>query len=95
MNAEELRTVVLRTLGNIAPEADLERLRPKVNLREQLDLDSMDFLNFVIALHQELHVEIPERDYPKLLTVDGCVAYLSATGNAVAPSWSSRSGASD
>jgi acyl carrier protein len=49
-----------------------------VNLREQLDLDSMDALNFVIALHEELGVEIPETDYAKLATMDGIVAYLLA-----------------
>jgi acyl carrier protein len=77
MNAEEIRSLVLRTLGNIAPEADLSRLKPNVSLRDQLDIDSMDFLNFVISLHEQLHVAIPERDYPKLLTIDGCVAYLA------------------
>lgn len=77
MTHDELRSAVLRTLGNIAPEADLARLKPNVSLREQLDIDSMDFLNFVIALHQELSVEIPERDYPKLITLDGCINYLA------------------
>ncbi len=78
MKPEETRTVVLRTLGRIAPEADLEQLRPDVSLREQLDIDSMDFLNFVIALHKELGVDIPEKDYPKFATLAGCVEYLSA-----------------
>ncbi len=78
MKPEETRAVVLRTLGRIAPEADLETLRPNVNLREQLDIDSMDFLNFVIALHKELGVEIPEKDYPKFATLAGCVEYLTS-----------------
>jgi acyl carrier protein len=60
----------------IAPEADAEQLRPDVSFREQLDIDSMDFLNFVIALHEELHIEIPEKDYPKLSSLRGCVDYL-------------------
>jgi acyl carrier protein len=77
MKPEETRAVVLRTLARIAPEADLEQLRPDVSLREQLDIDSMDFLNFVIALHKELGVDIPEKDYPKFATVDGCVEYLT------------------
>jgi acyl carrier protein len=47
-----------------------------VSFRDQLDIDSMDFLNFVIAVHEALHVEIPEADYPKLITLNGCVAYL-------------------
>jgi acyl carrier protein len=49
-----------------------------VDLRDQLDIDSMDFLNFVIALHERLGVDVPERDYPQLATFDGCVEYLAA-----------------
>jgi acyl carrier protein len=76
MTPDEIRGVVLRTLGTIAPEAELDRLQPDVGFRDQLDIDSMDFLNFVIALHKELRVEIPERDYPQLATLQGCVDYL-------------------
>ncbi|MGH7165428.1 MAG: acyl carrier protein, partial [Nitrospiraceae bacterium] len=61
---------MLRILGEIAPEADLSTLKPDVNFRDQLDIDSMDFLNFVIALHEALRVEIPEADYPKLASLD-------------------------
>lgn len=75
---EEMRQVVLRLLGEIAPEADLATLKPDVAIRDQLDIDSMDFLNFVIALHQTLGVEIPESDYAKLATLDGCLGYLTA-----------------
>lgn len=78
MNSEELRTVVLRVLGQIAPEADPAAIKPDVNLREQLDIDSMDFLNFLIALDKELHIDIPERDYGHLTTLDACVGYLMA-----------------
>jgi len=74
----ELRETVLRVLGEIAPEADPTTLKPDVSFRDQLDIDSMDFLNFAIALHEELGVEIPEADYPKLATLDGCVEYLAA-----------------
>jgi acyl carrier protein len=76
--ADELRAVVLRVLGDIAPEADLASLRPDVAFREQLDLDSMDLLNFVVGLHGALGVEIPEADYPKLATLDACVEYLAS-----------------
>jgi acyl carrier protein len=78
MTRNELQTTVLRVLGRIAPEADPDQLRPDVSFREQLDIDSMDFLNFVIALHKELHVEIPEKDYPKLTSLRGCVDYLAS-----------------
>ena len=78
MTADELRTAVLRALGDIAPEADVATLRPDLAFREQLDLDSMDMLNFVVALHDALGVEIPEADYPKLATLDACVEYLAS-----------------
>jgi acyl carrier protein len=80
MSTDEIRAVVLRVLGEVAPEADLARVDPGVSFREQLDLDSMDFLNFVIGVHHALHVDIPEPDYPKLATLDGCVEYLAAFG---------------
>jgi acyl carrier protein len=69
---------VLEVLGRIAPEADPTSIDPRVNLREQLDLDSMDFLNFLIALDKELQVDIPERDYGQLTTLEACIDYLSA-----------------
>jgi acyl carrier protein len=77
MTPDEIRGTVLRLLGNIAPEADLDHLKPEISFRDQLDIDSMDFLNFVIALHKELHIEISEKDYPKLATLHGCVEYLT------------------
>ena len=84
MTRDEIRATVLRTLGEIAPEADLSTLKADVSFRDQLDVDSMDLLNFVIAVHAALHVEIPEADYPRLATLDGCVDYLTSTEN-VAP----------
>lgn len=73
----EMRSLVLRLLGEIAPEADLTSLQPDISFRDQLDLDSMDFLNFVVALHKEFQIEIPEADYPKYMTLNGCLAQLS------------------
>ena len=78
MTREELRATVLRVLSEIAPEADLVTLRPDVAFRDQLDLDSMDVLNFVVGLHGALGVEIPEADYPKLTMLDACVEYLDS-----------------
>jgi acyl carrier protein len=75
---DEIRATVLRVLGDIAPEADLDRIRPGVSFRDQLDLDSMDVLNFVIELHHALGVDIPESDYPKLATLEGCVEHLAS-----------------
>jgi acyl carrier protein len=76
VTTEGVRATVLSVLGEIAPEADLEGVRGDVPLREQLDLDSMDVLNFVVGLHAALGVDIPEADYGKLATLDACVAYL-------------------
>jgi acyl carrier protein len=73
-----IRDAVFSVLGEIAPEADPAAVNPAESLRDQLDLDSMDFLNFVIALHKRLGVEIPEADYPKLASIDGAVSYLAA-----------------
>lgn len=78
MSDEKIRGAVLRALGGVAPEADLAGLDSTSNFREQIDLDSIDFTNFVIALADELGLEVPETDYPKLLTVDGCVTYLES-----------------
>jgi acyl carrier protein len=76
----EIRATVLRLLGEIAPEADLGAIRPDVDLRDQLDLDSMDVLDFVVAVDHELAVDIPESDYGRLATLDGFVEYLVARG---------------
>jgi acyl carrier protein len=76
MTNEDLRAIVLRELGAIAPEADLGTLDPKADLREALDIDSMDFLNFITAIHKKLGVEIAERDYPRLFTLAGAIDYL-------------------
>ena len=78
MNRAELEGVVLKAIAAVAPEADTSALDPRAPLREALDLDSMDFLNFVIELHNALLVDIPERDYPKMSTLEGCVNYLAA-----------------
>ena len=78
MTKEEIRSTVLRILGEVAPEADLKQLKPDVSFRDQLDIDSMDFLNFVIALAEELHVSIPESEYAKLSSLNGSVELLSS-----------------
>jgi len=79
MTPNQIRTIVLEELSAIAPEGDLAGLRPDVSFRHQLDLDSMDVLNFTIALHRRFGVEIPEADYPRLATLSGCVDYLTSS----------------
>ncbi len=78
MNNAEIRAVVLATLLSIAPEVEADALRDERPLRNQVDLDSMDWLNFLLGLHEKLHVEIPEADYMKLVTLDDVVSYLQA-----------------
>jgi acyl carrier protein len=78
MNQDEVRRTVIAELKRIAPEIEDGDLVPGKLLREQVDLDSMDWLNFLVALHERLKVEIPEADYAKLGTLDQVVAYLSA-----------------
>jgi acyl carrier protein len=78
MTQPEIRAVVQEELNNIAPEIDLSAINPAADLRDALDIDSMDFLNFVTAIHHRLGVDVPELDYPKLITLDGAVKYLES-----------------
>jgi acyl carrier protein len=78
MTDDEIRGAVLRLLSGVAPEADMASIRPDLRLRDQIDIDSMDALNFLIAVDAELHVDIAESDYPRLTTLNSIVEYLSA-----------------
>jgi acyl carrier protein len=75
---DEIRQAVIEELGNIAPDTDPATIAPDADVREALDIDSMDVLNLVIALHARLRVDIPEVDYPRLLTIAGATDYLAA-----------------
>lgn len=77
MNEAETRAAIFEILAAIAPEADPATISGDDDLREALDLDSMDFMNFVVALHERTGVDIPEADYPKLRTLHGAVAYFA------------------
>lgn len=77
MTPQALRDILLETLGEIAPEADLASVDDEESLREELDLDSMDFLRLVQRLHERLGVEVPELDYPQLDTLASAVDYLA------------------
>lgn len=70
------RTVVEQAIGDVAPDADLAGLDPAADLRDALELDSMDFLNIVVAVSQATGIDVPERDYPQLLTLAGFVHYV-------------------
>jgi acyl carrier protein len=76
MTEAEIRQVVRQALSNIAPEADWDSIDPEKDLRDQIDLDSVDFLNFVIGLRKQLNVDIPDADVSKLATINQGIAYL-------------------
>ncbi len=77
MTEAEIRQIAIGILSDIAPDTDPSSLAGGQDIREGLDIDSMDFLNFVVALHQRTGVDIPEADYPKLFTLDGVARYLA------------------
>jgi acyl carrier protein len=67
-------------LGDIAPDLDVSTIDAAADLRNDIGLDSMDFLNFVIAVHKELHVDVPEADYGKVASLEKFARYIEATG---------------
>ena len=76
MTDAEIRAIACIFLSEIVPEADLKALSDKASLRDELDLDSMDFLNFVAGLHKRTGVDVSETDYPRLSTIGEIVAYM-------------------
>lgn len=78
MNASELKQIIIEELAKVAPGADPNDLDLDENVREGLDIDSFDHLNFLIGLHERLGVDIPEKDYGKLNTINEILQYLSA-----------------
>lgn len=79
MTPRETKTLVAEILAAIAPEADISTVADDVDLREALDLDSIDFLNLITGLHERTGRPIPEADYPRLFTLDGIAAYFGET----------------
>ena len=73
---EEIRQAVEQALHRIAPEVDVRTLPGSADLREEIDLDSMDMLNFFVALHERLKVDIAESEYGRMTTLEGCMAVL-------------------
>ncbi len=77
MTHEEVKQIVLDIIAEIAPDEDISNVKPDVRLREQLDLDSMDFLDIVMELRKKHGIEVPEEDYTKLASLDSCAEYLT------------------
>lgn len=78
MTRDELRAALLDCLGRIAPEVDLAALRPEQRLRDQVDLDSVDWMNFLVAVHAALGIDIPDADAARLTTLDQLIDYCIA-----------------
>jgi acyl carrier protein len=76
MNVEEVKNAVVTIIADIAPDEDVTAISTSESLRDQLDLDSMDFLDIVMELRKRHQIEVPQEDYPKLATLDSCVEYL-------------------
>ena len=77
MTKEDIKKVVLDIISEIAPDEDLSNVQPHIRLRDQLDLDSMDFLDIVMELRKQHGIEVPEEDYQKLASLDSCADYLT------------------
>lgn len=73
---QQVRDIILGIISIVAPDADLSAVKNDVRLRDQLDMDSMDFLDIVMELRKRYKIEVPKEDYPRLATLDGCVEYL-------------------
>jgi acyl carrier protein len=80
MNSNKIRSIAATVLAEIAPEADLAGVGDDEDLREALDLDSMDFMNFVVGLHQKTGRDIPQSDVPNLYTLAGVLRYFGSVG---------------
>lgn len=78
MNDNDIKSRVIAIIQSIAPEVEADALRADQPLRRQVDLDSMDWLNVLLGVHEQLRVDIPEADYGRLVTLDDFVAYLRA-----------------
>lgn len=83
MGTEQVQEIILDIIATVAPDADLSNVKYDVRLRDQLDMDSMDFLDIVMELRKRYKVEVPKEDYAELATIDGCVAYLTPKLEAV------------
>jgi acyl carrier protein len=82
MTEDQVKQIVIDIINEIAPDEDTSDLKSEVNLRDQMDLDSMDFLDIVMELRKQHGIEVPEADYPKLASLDSCAEYLTPKFNA-------------
>jgi acyl carrier protein len=83
MTKDECKQVVLDIIADIAPDEDLSNVKPEVRLRDQMQLDSMDFLDIVMELRKRHGIEVPEKDYQQLASLDSCADYLTPNFDAL------------
>jgi acyl carrier protein len=76
MTKDDIQSIVLKIIAEIAPDEDLTGIAPEVRLRDQLELDSMDFLDIVMELRKQHGIEVPEADYQELASLESCANYL-------------------
>ncbi len=76
MKPDEIRAMIVEVMSEIVPDEDLSQLKGDVRIRDQIEMDSMDFLDMIMELRKRYNVTVPEEDYMKLSTLDGAVAYL-------------------
>jgi len=81
MSEEALIQSILEALAEAAPGSDVSSINPAINFRDQIEIDSIDFLNFVLLLEKKLDLKVPEIDYPKLSSLDGCLSFLDQYHN--------------
>ncbi len=86
MVEQQIKTAILEIISSVAPDADLSDVKSDIELREQLDLDSMDFLDIVMELRKRYKIEVPKEDYTNLATLDSCATYLRPNFEAFAAS---------
>ncbi len=84
MADQRVKQIILDIIATVAPDADLSNVRSDVRLRDQLDMDSMDFLDIVMELRKRFKIEVPKEEYSQLATLDSCVSYLGPKLEAVA-----------
>ena len=84
MTKDECKKLVLAIIADITPDEDISDVKPDVRLRDQLQLDSMDFLDIVMELRKRHSIEVPEADYQQLASLDSCAEYLTPKFNALA-----------
>ena len=85
MTGAEIREAVVDILSDIAPDEDLTNLKEEVPFRDQLELDSMDFLDIVMELRKRYRIQIPEEDYPELVSMQSTVQYLEPRMRDISP----------